>query len=163
MLLAERFPEFPFAVAADRFLANLDRWNIEEQLLRRRITHIRIVRIPNARRMQGLVDVGRDGNLVVLLKNHRSALRRAVTLGHEIGHTFAIDLQQQVLSDPPLPAFSHQDTEEAIALNNRLEAFCETFGYQWAWSQQRAARRFVMRIRKNPQQRYAGPPELSLL
>jgi hypothetical protein len=120
--LKEMFPELPFVEEADKFLAVIvtEKLSLIDQLKRRSIGRVRS--------HHGVCDgyCGIEENKFLIAVNNWKPLDvQIITLGHEIGHTFHLDL----ISTDPFHLFPY--IKEDKGLSYKVEDFCEAFAKIW--------------------------------
>ncbi len=135
--LSEMFPDldghmgFPLTHDADAWLKTLNGKNVQEQLVERRI---RKVKATITFGLHGYMNALKDGGFSVTLAIARMTdgetydqpvEEMAITLGHELGHTFQFDLASMPPTDrsPPM--------ERGGELWNKMENYCEAFAAKW--------------------------------
>ncbi|MBM3206259.1 MAG: hypothetical protein FJZ43_01390 [Candidatus Staskawiczbacteria bacterium] len=135
------FPEFPWVREADEWLASTFQKPIEQQLEEREIKKIRAW--PNFNIAAGYISLEKFGILLVIdrdlidhfLMGYNKVEELIFTFGHEIGHTFHLDLTQT----PPAnigpekifyTSFERLSSEEDM-LCQSVERFCDEFAARW--------------------------------
>lgn len=114
--LADKFPQFWFAHAADSLLMRCNSRTLSEQLIERRISKVTILPLFS----NGGLSIGEDNNFCIMLNDTLTLDERAHSLGHEIGHTFHHNLTKS----PPQNILQASDGEKA-------ENFCNSFAELW--------------------------------
>lgn len=134
--LTSKFSMFTFAKDADCWLesinpSNQKSKNLTIQFKERRIVQIKTLKILCA----GGISFTEDGDFVVVFNDfkNRDFKDDAMTLGHEIGHTFGFDLSRT----PPKELVDHKSMDFSYYDKNGcwdgcfLEDFCDAFAEQW--------------------------------
>ena len=117
--LVKEFTHFLFAPDADRFLQNFkNSKDIVSQLNNRRIYTVKFEKLLIS--SAGLYI--ESGSFVVVLNDLNTEEDMAISLGHEIGHTFHFDLS--VTPPVVICGLSEQNEEE-------VEKFCDRFSELW--------------------------------
>lgn len=127
--LMQMFPNLTFAHQADEFLTKWkDNPDVVSQLRERRIHKVKFQPLFSS----GGLGLQSDGSFFVALNNIFYSEELALSLGHEIGHTFHHDLS----TTPPTHNISEIPHEQ-------LEDFCDAFAELWLAQQsvQEVARR----------------------
>lgn len=123
--LAELFPQLPFSLDADAWLASLSVKSLAWQLRERRIVAVKQKKLIFA----GIAR-SKDGNFEVWFPERSGIQYRVQSLGHEIGHTFQYDLS----ASSPTDCFAwiyRTETRAARKLYRAIELFCDSFGKRW--------------------------------
>ncbi|MBI2609864.1 hypothetical protein HYW53_01670 [Candidatus Giovannonibacteria bacterium] len=110
------FPRLSFAANADQFLLTAKQKPISLQLKERRIVEFREMQTLGA----GII-VRDDGNICVVFADWADPQSRPQSLGHEIGHTFGLDLTYRI---PKRIRQKHTPIQI-------VEEFCDKFAECW--------------------------------
>lgn len=126
--LAEQFPTLRFASKADEWLASLKDKSIEQQFAERRIVEVKITWLFAIQGDVCLTEF-KDG---VIVRIHSECREKFQTLGHEIGHTFHLDLENKVIKNilPNRWEYDFKDPEQH-KLYYLVENFADMFGEKW--------------------------------
>ena len=123
-------------VSADSWLKTLTDKSIVEQLLERRIVEVKpTISVSIA----GYMSLKTNGNFSVSLNIlSLDAEDIALTLGHEIAHTFSYDITRKIPTDltPGIRRKLNETDRAKQGMVNkdmyyRIEHFCEEFGKKW--------------------------------
>lgn len=113
--LADIYPSFPFARAADAFIERESSHDIGKQLQDRRVKDVRFSRLFHATKL----DVTNDG-FEIHLNEDFTIERGAESLGYQLGKTFGYNVTQR----PPTERIDDSKKGE-------FEKFCFAFGQKW--------------------------------
>ena len=114
--LQTQFPDFPFAKIAEEWISSSREKSMLQQLQDRNIERVNLAPLLSS----GGLGIDADGKLFVLLNDLNTHQENAESLGHEIAHTFHLDLRQ----NPPKNLLSPEMAET-------VEKFCQAFSEIW--------------------------------
>ena len=117
--MANEFPCFSFASEADKFLSMFkNNKDVVFQLRNRHIYKVKLMELIS----NGGLGIEEDGNFFVFLNDLLTEEEMANTLGHELGHTFHVDLS--VIPPTVICELSEQNEKE-------IEKFFDKFSKLW--------------------------------
>lgn len=129
--LAEEL-DFPMIQTAHEWLQTIGGKTVGTQLRARRITTVKSVVWPGS--AYGYLNMDPQGNFIVTLNTSYEPDEIAITLGHELAHTFSFDLTATFptgLLPAHLQARFHSSHLEEGSTYQKIERFCDAFGLQW--------------------------------
>lgn len=118
--LKEKFPSLPFVIFAVEWLKSARGKGVVEQLRQRRIFSVRF----RPQISSGGIGIDEDDNLFIQLEKYNAPEDNAQSLGHEIAHTFHLDLTRETIVNT-LPPDMTEEQEKTI------ENFCDAFSCAW--------------------------------
>ncbi len=144
--LVKQFPTLAFARKADRWLATLKHKSIEQQFTQRCIVENHVSLLSSCKGFVAVTALG-DG-IVIYIDGDLGPKEKLFTLGHEIGHTFHLDLAKTPIKNtvPDEREYEWGNLERG-QLYYLIEDFADTFAEKWlaingkekieAWRQRR--------------------------